>query len=217
MRSRLALLVLSRTLVTVLMGAATLPIATIALPAQAPAAHPRTSGPPVPDAVQQPDEKPAPEKRSRLSRFARGATARVGSVVTKAEEKTGVSRTTVAKAALAASGVGAAALLIRTDSGGAPAGADTLRDRPTSAGGQIARERTASSERVVSAKPATRKRGMPAARARAKGGAPTLTRDTTRGRATATRGAGRPVDPRATKRTPPPCPATRRGCSSAAP
>ena len=56
-------------------------------------------------------------KRSRLRSFGKAAISKANSAANKVEEKTGVSKETIAKAALATTGVGAAAMLAKPDSG----------------------------------------------------------------------------------------------------
>ena len=55
----------------------------------------------------------APGKRSRLGALGRAAAGKANSAANKIEEKTGISKETMAKAALAGTGVGAAAMLVK--------------------------------------------------------------------------------------------------------
>ena len=57
-------------------------------------------------------------KRSRLGALGRAAVSKASGAADKVEQTTGVSKETMAKAALASTGVGAAAMLVKPDSGG---------------------------------------------------------------------------------------------------
>jgi hypothetical protein len=90
----------------------------------------------------------APSKKSRFGKLAGAAASRVNKAVTKAEQTTGVSRETMAKAALTASGAGAVTMLATP--GGASGklrvatalGREVLAQRAGTRAGQAIAERT---------------------------------------------------------------------------
>lgn len=71
-----------------------------------------------PDSVARPDSavtRAAAGKRSRLGALGRAAVAKANGAASRVEETTGISKETLAKAALAGTGVGAAAMLVGHD------------------------------------------------------------------------------------------------------